>query len=636
MRYILKISLVLGVLFNITCGTAVASSINWGVPYISQKTYDSNMKESACGPTSVAMLLQFYFPNSGIDMPEVYHSGTQTYIYNSGPAMAYRNVSFASGDTGLTIIDEDYRDYYSGTYSGMTLSYMQNYLSNIWDIDTTIIDEDGVYDAINKGPILGHVYAHGNTNWGHYVVIRGIDQAETPDDRTDDTIYINDPYDVWNSSWDTGGENKEITYHQFFDPIEGDGTRYGAAWFRDALSLSPNDNRNERKYTVIVDTGNNNYEGNSITNSFNLDDHEAQQNEEYIWKLYYGSGGDWFYPTIANRAARWTPHLSKSGLYQVVAKYRSDSGSGSVKYTIFNSADEPLVSKTIDQSSDIPAWNDSVISKSIKLENGCYVRASDISANTNIDSIKFKYIPNSLIPIISLLLLSNDDSVVPTPTLVAPANGSTLNTLSPLYEYNSNVASDATTLRLQVSEDPGFTTSVQSLWSSPGSSSFRFPRNLEPATTYYWRTWFMFDDTEGPYSEVWSFTTGSGGIILPAPDLTAPADGSVKSIPVFLQWDSVNSTVQYLLKWRVAGEGRYSYLWVDETEIVLSWLDSESVYEWWVSAMNDYAIGIDSETWQFTTTSSSATDIQHQKLPGGLIKSIVNERGEYYNVIHSK
>ena len=49
---------------------------NWNVPYLCQLNYQ-NIGESACGPTSVAMLLRFYFPNSGIDMPEVYHSGTQ-------------------------------------------------------------------------------------------------------------------------------------------------------------------------------------------------------------------------------------------------------------------------------------------------------------------------------------------------------------------------------------------------------------------------------------------------------------------------------------------------------------------------------------------------------------------------------
>lgn len=51
--------------------------------------------------------------------------------------------------------------------------------------------------------LLGHVYAHGNSSWGHYVVIRGINENNTPADRTDDTIYINDPYGSWNSAWDT-------------------------------------------------------------------------------------------------------------------------------------------------------------------------------------------------------------------------------------------------------------------------------------------------------------------------------------------------------------------------------------------------------------------------------------------------
>lgn len=73
---------------------------DWDVPYLSQLDYPNNMRESACGPTSVTMLLSFYYPYSDIDMPEVYHAGVQTYNFNSGPAHSYRNVSFAKGVSG--------------------------------------------------------------------------------------------------------------------------------------------------------------------------------------------------------------------------------------------------------------------------------------------------------------------------------------------------------------------------------------------------------------------------------------------------------------------------------------------------------------------------------------------------------
>ncbi len=231
---------------------------NWDVPFLRQTDYGKAMGESACGPTSVAMLLRFYYPNSGIDMPEIYHSGTQTYqyrdqYYNGGPADGYKNVSWASGKTGtdykLSQVTTD--AYYIGEYAGMTQSYMLNYLESIWGIDTKVLYSiDDVYSAIQNGPLLGHVYGHGNSSWGHYLVIRGIDNMGTAI-RTDDYIIVNDPYDVWNSSWDTSGNNKRIKYAEFFVS----GARYGGRWFRDAVQLTPFDTAEQREYSLIVDTG---------------------------------------------------------------------------------------------------------------------------------------------------------------------------------------------------------------------------------------------------------------------------------------------------------------------------------------------------------------------------------------------
>jgi hypothetical protein len=201
------------------------------------------------------------------------------------------------------------------------------------------------------------------------------------------------------------------------------------------------------------------------------------------------------------------------------------------------------------------------------------------------------------------------------PTLLSPANGSSLNTIAPLFRWDNGNNPSATTLRLQVARDSGFTQSVWSLWSSgtSGVIEFRFPRNLDPATTYYWRAWLMCGDAQGPYSEVWSFTTGSGGTILPAPALVAPINGStVPTTTVTLQWSSVSGAVEYLVHWRQVGQGGYNYRWVNDTQTTISWLSTNTTYEWWISARNDYAIGTDSETWQFTTpVGSSSVSLQN-------------------------
>jgi hypothetical protein len=196
------------------------------------------------------------------------------------------------------------------------------------------------------------------------------------------------------------------------------------------------------------------------------------------------------------------------------------------------------------------------------------------------------------------------------PTLLSPANGSSLNTIALLFRWDNGNNPNATVLRLQVAKDPGFTQGVWSLRSSraSGVSEFRFPRNWNPAATYYWRAWLMCGDVQGPYSEVWSFTTGSGGTILPAPTLVAPTNGSTSpTTTVNLQWSPVSGAIEYLVYWREAGDRGYFFWSVSATQTTISQLKANTTYEWWISARNDYAIGTNSETWRFTTPAGSSS-----------------------------
>jgi len=107
---------------------------------------------------------------------------------------------------------------------------------------------------------------------------------------------------------------------------------------------------------------------------------------------------------------------------------------------------------------------------------------------------------------------------------------------------------------------------------------------------------------------VWSFTSGSGGTILPPPTLVAPADGStLASLPVTFQWLPVDGTIEYKVTWGKASEPNIRYTdWVTGTQLTTDWhidpsIAYDIVYEWYVSARNDYAIGQSSDIWQFTT-----------------------------------
>jgi len=188
------------------------------------------------------------------------------------------------------------------------------------------------------------------------------------------------------------------------------------------------------------------------------------------------------------------------------------------------------------------------------------------------------------------------------PTLISPANGSNLSTLAPLYVWDDGSNPAATAFRLQVARDAAFSQSAGSLRAGiHGEYQFRFSINLDPSTTYYWRAYLICGSIQGPYSDVWAFTTGSGGTVLPAPALVAPANGTgVPATTVTLQWSSVSGAVEYLVRWRTPDEGGHTNSWLNDTQMTESFA-SGTTYEWWVSARNDYAIGADSEKWKFTT-----------------------------------
>lgn len=217
------------------------------------------------------------------------------------------------------------------------------------------------------------------------------------------------------------------------------------------------------------------------------------------------------------------------------------------------------------------------------------------------------------------------------PTLIAPANGSNLNTITPLYQWDSGYNPQVDIFRLEVALDPGFTDIRANLfwWGQQGFGDFRFSRNLDPATTYYWRTFLMCGDVQGPYSQVWSFKTGSNGVILPPPALVAPPDGSTTpGIDVTLDWSPVNGSIEYLWRVRMVGDTGYTYGWTTDTQREINWLDPGLEYEWWVSGRNDYAIGADSQTWQFSLPPrESITDLMPQK-PDGVV--VIDGNGNEY------
>ena len=196
------------------------------------------------------------------------------------------------------------------------------------------------------------------------------------------------------------------------------------------------------------------------------------------------------------------------------------------------------------------------------------------------------------------------------PTLLDPADGSTLDTLLTVYRIEVSDNPNITRLRMEVAEDPEFENFVMSS-SMPGPSGVRekqFWWNLDPATTYYWRAWVMCGDVVGPYSEVRSLTTGSDGTIPAAPNLISPADGtSIGALPFTMTWSTVPGALEYEVCRREAGGYPWCFV-TDEAQFSTvdappQWLDSDTTYEWWTRARTDYAASPDSVSWEFITPS---------------------------------
>lgn len=202
------------------------------------------------------------------------------------------------------------------------------------------------------------------------------------------------------------------------------------------------------------------------------------------------------------------------------------------------------------------------------------------------------------------------------PTLISPADESNLDTLIPLIAIDPSGNPQATMFSFRISNDPSFNSWITGfLLASSHPFELRLFENLNPNTTYYWRAWDICDGVDGPFTETWSFTTGSGGIILPAPNLIAPANGStLTSHPVTFEWTSVSGAIDYVLTWSEVGGSSYSIRLTTDTQTTVSYLDPDTTYEWWVAARNDYAVGTESDIWQFTTPSGASIQFQEDQM----------------------
>jgi len=136
----------------------------------------------------------------------------------------------------------------------------------------------------------------------------------------------------------------------------------------------------------------------------------------------------------------------------------------------------------------------------------------------------------------------------PSPSLTAPANGATGMTYCAAITYQWVSVSTATSYRIQVAADAGFTSIIKD---SAGITNTSIVLNLSLAcnSTYYWHVLSTSCNGTGSYSGAYSFTTLGCGAPS-APTLSSPANNSSGVIydPLYVAWTGVSNAQSYELQ----------------------------------------------------------------------------------------
>ena len=194
--------------------------------------------------------------------------------------------------------------------------------------------------------------------------------------------------------------------------------------------------------------------------------------------------------------------------------------------------------------------------------------------------------------------------------LLSPANGAVLDTLLPVFQWDTSKQPTGVKGCLSLStqpDSPSCNIHTYTIVSSHSQRAFMVQENLLPGTVYYWRVGIVTQHTEPAcrWSQEWSFTTApAGGELPPGPQLTAPANHS--TLPpedLVLSWKRISGAAGYFVHWSSvdghttncvffsAGTTNYTIPGVN--------LTPGYRYEWWVKARSAYGYGPASESWTF-------------------------------------
>lgn len=188
------------------------------------------------------------------------------------------------------------------------------------------------------------------------------------------------------------------------------------------------------------------------------------------------------------------------------------------------------------------------------------------------------------------------------PALVSPADGA--QDLGDDVSLEWAAVPGAAAYALQVATDEAFTSVAFGVGDLPDTSVL-LTNVLDPGTTYYWRVRGTTTETEGPWSDAFSFTTQAAEVALTAPALSSPADGAQNlGADISFTWNDIPAATGYLIEIATDAEFADVVFGIDlEGTLLLltNVLDPGITYYWRVRGTTAEAEGPWSDTFTFST-----------------------------------
>ncbi len=206
---------------------------------------------------------------------------------------------------------------------------------------------------------------------------------------------------------------------------------------------------------------------------------------------------------------------------------------------------------------------------------------------------------------------SSDSTDLTAPVQTSPNDGATEVALQPTFEWEKVDGAEYYILHAN-SIDP----SEMVIETEVEGTTFSPEADLATQTSHDWRVRAVAGDTQGDWSEIHRFTTGSGGSDgsgSSSVSLNSPSDGSsYQPVNLTLDWETVSGASDYQIQ--LAANSSFSSPVIDETVTESTYdasgLDYSQTYYWRVQVNGDGDSGNWSTVYSFTTESESTAPVE--------------------------